>query len=101
MNGKSFHIRLPICRRKLVRSEEHTSELQSHSDLVCRLLLEKNSFHGTNAPVWTAGKLGQALGLEGDGSWVEGGNDFNPNRNDRFSCGVRGRLQGDVVTKLS
>src|SRR5476649_3063002 len=27
------------CRGK--RSEEHTSELQSHSDLVCRLLLEK------------------------------------------------------------
>src|SRR5438132_5895355 len=27
------------CRRR--RSEEHTSELQSHSDLVCRLLLEK------------------------------------------------------------
>ena len=25
----------------LYRSEEHTSELQSHSDLVCRLLLEK------------------------------------------------------------
>src|SRR5438132_8994677 len=25
----------------LIRSEEHTSELQSHSDLVCRLLLEK------------------------------------------------------------
>src|SRR5947207_16014802 len=28
-----------IVRRS--RSEEHTSELQSHSDLVCRLLLEK------------------------------------------------------------
>src|SRR5260221_6657921 len=28
-----------IARR---RSEEHTSELQSHSDLVCRLLLAKN-----------------------------------------------------------
>src|SRR5437773_5910412 len=27
------------CRR--LRSEEHTSELQSHHDLVCRLLLEK------------------------------------------------------------
>src|SRR5436190_15640752 len=27
--------------RKKRRSEEHTSELQSHSDLVCRLLLEK------------------------------------------------------------
>src|SRR5436190_9941071 len=31
------------CRRMhhYFRSEEHTSELQSHSDLVCRLLLEK------------------------------------------------------------
>src|SRR5947207_5115561 len=33
------------CAKDLVehfeRSEEHTSELQSHSDLVCRLLLEK------------------------------------------------------------
>src|SRR5262252_10715605 len=30
-------------RRRITprRSEEHTSELQSHSDLVCRLLLEK------------------------------------------------------------
>src|SRR5437667_8501332 len=27
--------------RFVVRSEEHTSELQSHHDLVCRLLLEK------------------------------------------------------------
>src|SRR5438034_7048364 len=26
---------------RVERSEEHTSELQSHSDLVCRLLLEK------------------------------------------------------------
>src|SRR5438034_2520340 len=25
------------------RSEEHTSELQSHSDIVCRLLLEKKT----------------------------------------------------------
>src|SRR5436190_7523716 len=40
-----------VCRRRTSRirststmqwrSEEHTSELQSHSDLVCRLLLEK------------------------------------------------------------
>src|SRR5260221_3408604 len=29
-----------VCRL-LLGSEEHTSELQSHSDLVCRLLLEK------------------------------------------------------------
>src|SRR5260370_9882032 len=38
---------LPVCRCKVglswerVRSEEHTSELQSHLNLVCRLLLEK------------------------------------------------------------
>src|SRR5436190_15024572 len=39
--------------RGFARSEEHTSELQSHSDLVCRLLLEKkkicemnNAVHG-------------------------------------------------------
>src|SRR5260221_6608261 len=54
----SLHDALPICRGRRVaarkadrrrtfrcacgqRSEEHTSELQSHSDLVCRLLLEK------------------------------------------------------------
>src|SRR5437773_8035126 len=33
------------------RSEEHTSELQSHHDLVCRLLLEKKNniyYHCTN-----------------------------------------------------
>src|SRR5438132_11589454 len=30
-----------VGRRWAFRSEEHTSELQSHSDLVCRLLLEK------------------------------------------------------------
>src|SRR5260221_9865240 len=29
--------------KKQLRSEEHTSELQSHSDLVCRLLLEKKN----------------------------------------------------------
>src|SRR5206468_9057287 len=31
-----------------VRSEEHTSELQSRSDLVCRLLREKKKKHGWN-----------------------------------------------------
>src|SRR5476649_1569204 len=53
----SLHDALPICEPQIFaapvgrhrgvqageafRSEEHTSELQSHSDLVCRLLLEK------------------------------------------------------------
>src|SRR5260370_26691783 len=30
-------------RDRLLRSEEHTSELQSHLNLVCRLLLEKKN----------------------------------------------------------
>src|SRR5437773_6823298 len=32
-------------RYRAARSEEHTSELQSHHDLVCRLLLEKKNKH--------------------------------------------------------
>src|SRR2546430_10323896 len=32
-------------RHTLDRSEEHTSELQSQSNLVCRLLLEKKKHH--------------------------------------------------------
>src|SRR5437588_6434265 len=38
-------MRLPTLTAQ--RSEEHTSELQSHSDLVCRLLLEKKNQMGT------------------------------------------------------
>src|SRR5438034_7058458 len=34
------------------RSEEHTSELQSHSDLVCRLLLEKKKKKKKNITIW-------------------------------------------------
>src|SRR2546427_2004584 len=34
-----------------VRSEEHTSELQSQSNLVCRLLLEKKKNNQTQIPV--------------------------------------------------
>src|SRR5260370_29491230 len=37
----------PIMMRECIRlrSEEHTSELQSHLNLVCRLLLEKKNTH--------------------------------------------------------
>src|SRR5437773_4531256 len=37
----SFKCRAERTARRFKRSEEHTSELQSHHDLVCRLLLEK------------------------------------------------------------
>src|SRR6266496_5690535 len=36
-----YHIKPPASTRPFDRSEEHTSELQSRRDLVCRLLLEK------------------------------------------------------------
>src|SRR5438034_8258596 len=38
------------------RSEEHTSELQSHSDLVCRLLLEKKKKNKTKIEDQTKAK---------------------------------------------
>src|SRR5438477_2322688 len=36
-----------------VRSEEHTSELQSHVNLVCRLLLEKKKYMSTTTNLLT------------------------------------------------
>src|ERR1022692_5266679 len=63
----SLHDALPICISALPadspatpgapgvagesRSEEHTSELQSPCNLVCRLLLEKNKTNETNSSV--------------------------------------------------
>src|SRR5438132_5848206 len=44
------------------RSEEHTSELQSHSELVCRLLLEKKKRSGSRSRTpgrrWPTGRPG-------------------------------------------
>src|SRR2546430_10075890 len=42
------------CTRRVVRSEEHTSELQSQSNLVCRLLLEKKKlfFFNFKSNLW-------------------------------------------------
>src|SRR5437773_3528109 len=43
--GPRYAERLPGDEARDRRSEEHTSELQSHHDLVCRLLLEKKKKH--------------------------------------------------------
>src|SRR5688572_32716866 len=40
----------PSARWRVVRSEEHTSELQSQSNLVCRLLLEKKKKTNQSIP---------------------------------------------------
>src|SRR5436190_12851670 len=46
---RSFSIEQLALRLLERRSEEHTSELQSHSDLVCRLLLEKKNLTRSTA----------------------------------------------------
>src|SRR5438874_7740856 len=43
------------CQRNQERSEEHTSELQSRRDLVCRLLLEKKKKKSKNT-TWMRAK---------------------------------------------
>src|SRR5260221_10688630 len=45
-----------VAARKM-RSEEHTSELQSHSDLVCRLLLEKKKKNKSRGSIHDHSKL--------------------------------------------
>src|SRR5690349_23005649 len=53
------HAPRPAHPRRHTRSEEHTSELQSRRDLVCRLLLEKkkknnNNYHSNTLNIkWT------------------------------------------------
>src|SRR5260370_29760435 len=47
MTGMVRHV--PV-RRPGPRSEEHTSELQSHLNLVCRLLLEKKKKYPSDGP---------------------------------------------------
>src|SRR2546421_2076619 len=46
-----------ICCFIVFRSEEHTSELQSRSDLVCRLLLEKKNVGGGQQVEEGAGRV--------------------------------------------
>src|SRR2546421_6214844 len=41
---------------QIIRSEEHTSELQSRSDIVCRLLLEKKKAGTVRGSAWKIAK---------------------------------------------
>src|SRR5260221_7671363 len=62
----------PVAYPMAVRSEEHTSELQSHSDLVCRLLLEKkkvksvsnSDFSRVVSSSWKAGGVASSATVE-------------------------------------
>src|SRR5437588_3796183 len=67
MTGTSTWTFRSLCgSRRRRRSEEHTSELQSHSDLVCRLLLEKKkqiNYPARGMQPNTSGKVGRQSGI--------------------------------------
>src|SRR5256886_13017985 len=71
----AFRCLMPAPRREAVRakltplrSEEHTSELQSQSNLVCRLLLEKTKTIPTRAPRTSSHPAGHSPLLSPDQS---------------------------------
>src|SRR2546421_1242444 len=70
------------------RSEEHTSELQSRSDLVCRLLLEKKKQRADHARPAPAAGLSRATAL----LWSRAGADSSPLSRARRTGLSAGRL---------
>src|SRR5690242_9406622 len=78
----------------LFRSEEHTSELQSHVNLVCRLLLEKKNQALLAAEAWNPRKTIQQGGLL---KFVHGGeyHAYNPD----IVRALQDAVQGDSYDK--
>src|SRR5256885_13119794 len=53
--------KIELLRELVARSEEHTSELQSPCNLVCRLLLEKKKHYGPAS--WPSARASKAIGV--------------------------------------
>src|SRR2546430_9937515 len=53
-DGDAGGLRQIVQDLRVTRSEEHTSELQSQSNLVCRLLPEKKRMPRSQIPIWTS-----------------------------------------------
>src|SRR5438034_3636490 len=83
--ANSYSLRQGCWTGESDRSEEHTSELQSHSDLVCRLLLEKKKNEG--GP--------ESIGLKGDTSENIPGNAGLGVKTARQLVAQYGPLEGD------
>src|SRR5437667_9301948 len=73
------------------RSEEHTSELQSHHDLVCRLLLEKKKEIGRFTDLYPAGFLRAETDRCCCSSWLQKAGDQYANRVGRSLPDLAGR----------
>src|SRR5260221_7488192 len=70
-SARTLAANIAPARTSIERSEEHTSELQSHSDLVCRLLLEKKKQYSARHCIATALHNYEHLTLSnGDGSRI-------------------------------
>src|SRR5256885_13036088 len=65
--GNLLREQMAFCHAALVsdRSEEHTSELQSPCNLVCRLLLEKKKTWPSIRPRWTTPRSGVSERAQG------------------------------------
>jgi hypothetical protein len=112
---KKLEAELPAAQVALETEWRTNSGKHSNPDgLVARFSFDKTTsrvnaagvvmeavYHGSNAPAWTTGKLGQALEFDGNENWVEGGGDFNPDRTDAFSLGGWVRMDGERGAVLS
>src|SRR5690242_15892594 len=89
---KKLHEQILVARGS-ARSEEHTSELQSHVNLVCRLLLEKKKIM-TSTPIFdgTAELQRRARGSGAEGVEMVAGSLARSGRHAGVHCAVRHRL---------
>src|SRR2546427_2873663 len=66
---KTMSKHIAFCKTSSNRSEEHTSELQSQSNLVCRLLLEKKKISHTRSSTNLQHILRSGCGKAWTASW--------------------------------
>src|SRR2546430_5374972 len=66
LSWSGFAVTITIGTNLVARSEEHTSELQSQSNLVCRLLLEKKKSPLPVPSVLVVGPVEQCLPVQRD-----------------------------------
>src|SRR5947207_10669903 len=80
------------------RSEEHTSELQSHSDLVCRLLLEKKKSRRSPTSARRAESTTIVLTRVGVRYWFEAKHLTNKDRPSALTWRTRCRYSRELQT---